>query len=475
MIDYLIEKISPRWALNRQKAKVLLKYRKYQAASSDKRLNNWSRAKTSPNQELKNSLSALIARSQEQVRNNPYAKKAKRVLQSALIGSGIIPSARNSAAHDELWKLWGDTTECSHDGRSNFYKIENLVIASLIESGGCFIRRHRRGPTIPLSLQILDIAHCDFSKNGTFNGRLVRQGIEFDNIGRRSGYWMFDELPGDSTSFRGFQSKRVPATEILHIYNEEIPGLIHGVPWFHAALVRMRDYDEYEDHKLLQEKVATLLSGFIRDIEPLDEDMTELTERIEPGSLPVLPPGKDIVFSDPPSLDGSADFGKGILQGIAAGVSVPYERLTGNLKDVNFTSGRLSRGDFHIEMDQIIDFTIIPLLCEAVWQWFDQAGNIAGILQTSAAADWTPPERLSADPNKDANATRSRVRNGEDTPSEMIRKAGKDPETHWRQYAEDLKLLDSLGIVLDTDPRRTGGGGTAQKKENVEEAEEADE
>ncbi len=67
------------------------------------------------------------------------------------------------------------------------------------------------------------------------------------------------------------------------------------------------------------------------------------------------------------------------------------------------------------------------------------------------------------DPGKESEATKQAIRMGLTTLSEAIREQGNDPEQHLREYADDLKRLDELGIVLDSDPRKTDNAGQQQK------------
>jgi capsid protein len=63
------------------------------------------------------------------------------------------------------------------------------------------------------------------------------------------------------------------------------------------------------------------------------------------------------------------------------------------------------------------------------------------------------------EPDKEGLAYMRLVRTGGMTFDEMIRELGGDPDLHWEEYAEQLKRLDDLGIVLDSDPRRTTQAG----------------
>jgi capsid protein len=106
---------------------------------------------------------------------------------------------------------------------------------------------------------------------------------------------------------------------------------------------------------------------------------------------------------------------------------------------------------------------LIPQFCVPVWNWMIDTLMMAGeVAVIDAPATWTPPPLPMLDPGKESEATKHAVRMGQMTPSEMIREQGLDPEQHWREYADDIKQLDKLGIVLDSDPRNTDNAGKLQ-------------
>src|SRR3546814_14365924 len=80
------------------------------------------------------------------------------------------------------------------------------------------LRRKTDVLTVPLQLQVLECDYVPFDKNEDLcGGAYIEQGIEFDRIGRRVGYWMFRQHPGDPSN-RGFQNAtpiRVPASAAI--------------------------------------------------------------------------------------------------------------------------------------------------------------------------------------------------------------------------------------------------------------------
>jgi capsid protein len=66
------------------------------------------------------------------------------------------------------------------------------------------------------------------------------------------------------------------------------------------------------------------------------------------------------------------------------------------------------------------------------------------------------------EPDKEGLAIMRNIRNGITTLSESIRERGYDPDEMLGELAADFAKLDTLGIVLDCDPRKMTQAGQAQ-------------
>jgi lambda family phage portal protein len=400
------------------------------------------------------------------VRNNPYASKAVAVITANVVGTGIKPSIQDSRTRGlkntkQAWKAWADTTACDWEGRKTFAGIQRLVMRSVAESGECFVRQRRvSGGPVPLKLQVLEADFLDTNKDGisTPNGGYIMLGIEFDAQGQRVAYWMFDHHPGENRLYRSLTSQRIPADEILHIFHEERPGQIRGVPFGVSAALRLSDFDEYEDAQLMRQKVAACFAAFVTDTkDPLPGEANPNggypMERVEPGMIEYLPPGKQVTFGSPPPTEGYDDYSRRTLQGIAAGYGVTYEALTGDLSNVNFSSGRMGWIEMGRQIAEWQELMLIPQLCDSVWQWFVTAGSIAGVASNTATASWTPPARMMIDPVKETKGLSDQVRNGFISWQEAVRQMGYDPDMIAEELSQDYKAFEALGFMLACDPR----------------------
>lgn len=464
-LDRTISFFNPEAGLRRARARKAEEIiRGFDAASKGRRNENFRSSGADANREIQPVLKLLRERSREQVRNNVYARRSVRTISNNVIGTGIVPTPLDLSRTAEkrtmkLWADWAGTKACDFDGLLTMYGIQRLVMRTVVESGECLVLRRRvNDPNNPIKLQVLEPDFLDHSKtiNLADGGRII-QGVEFDKYGKRKGYWLFDRHPG-SGDFLSVTSKFVEASEVAHIYFVERPGQVRGVPWLVTSMIRMKDFDEYEDAELVRQKIAACFTVFVQDTNPdavLDGNENEnIASRVEPGIIEMLPPGKSVSFAQPPLTNGYESYSRKILQGIAVGTDITYEQMTGDYSNVNFSSGRMGWIEFQRNVEDWQWNMIIPMLCETVWTWFVNANAIVGRVKEGTRADWTTPRREMLDPVKETNAMNLMVRNGFKSYSEAVRELGYDPDDTLEEIQSDMQKFDEKGIILDSDPRQ---------------------
>jgi lambda family phage portal protein len=470
--------VAPDWGMRRLRARASAQVmaRHYDAASVGRRTSGWQRYASDANTASAAALTSLRELSRDLRRNNGWAKRGIQVIANNSVGWGIMPKpkagrsrARNAAAI-ELWNDWADSTACDFDGRLNFYGLQRLAMETIVESGEVLIVRQAPADdkqSIPMRLQVLEPDYLDSSKHGlsTPEGGTIIGGVEFDARGRRVAYWMFTSHPGSQGLMsRGFESVRVPADRVLHVYHVDRPGQVRGVPWLAAAIARLNDLDDFEDAELMQQKVAACFGAFVTDMDgqstslgAQDEDDDEL-EHLEPGHIAYLPPGKTVTFAQPPRAQDGA-FTIRSLRRIAVSIGVPYEDLTADFSQVNYSSARMARLAHWQNVSVWREHMLIPQLCGGVWAW---AMELAAAMQgwpTMPLAHWSAPPMPILEPDKEGLAYLRLVRIGAMTWPQMVRELGYDPTEQLTEIAETNAELDKLGIVLDIDPRKTNGSG----------------
>lgn len=441
--------------------------RRYDAASAASRLSGWLTPSTDAN-------AAILApekirnRARDLIRNNPWAAKGLTVIVNNTIGFGIraqlnAGTKTRTRQIQSLWSAWAETTACDADGLHDFYGLQQLATRAMVESGECLIRLRNRRPEdglpVPLQLQVLepDYLATELQPAGLGNN-LVRDGIEYDALGRRVAYHLYRTHPGAAyTSLSRVDTSitRVPAAEIIHLFRRDRPGQERGVSWFAPVILRLRELGIYEDALLKRQQIANLFAGFITTEEPaamadeLDDELPDLA----PGTMYLLKPGRSITFNDPPKVENDPAFRDACLRAVAAGLGITFEALTGNLSEVNFSSARMGAHEMGRNIDAWQWSLIVPRLCNGVLGWFKDGLTATGLNAADLTAEWTPPARTLVDPAKEYKALQTAVRSGFLSLPEAIRAQGFDPDAVLAEQAEYLAKLDAAGVKVESDIR----------------------
>lgn len=466
----------------------------YEAAGFGRRLGAWGTSISGPSTVVSNNLSSLRSRSRQLIRNNPLVDGGTDSYVANIIGSGINPrwKVKDPALKIELQELWDDwVDEADHNEVLNFYGIQSLICRGLIDAGEILARLIPRPPeedlSVPLQIQILEADHLDESYSMLVpNGNEIRMGIEIDEEGKRVAYHLWPEHPGEAFITRRniAQRIRVPASEIIHVFKPLRAGQMRGRPWLSSIIVALHDLDQYSDAERVRKKTAAMFGGFITESLPPagdpagwfgKRDSNDAAGReviaLEPGTFPTLPRGMDVKFSQPVDVGQTYEVWiKQQLREIAKGMGITYEQLTGDLSGVNYGSIRAGLLEFRRRVEQLQRDIIIFQFCRRVSHaWLDAAVLSAAISlpeyvnprrrRIYRRIKWRPDGWPWVDPQKDLAAAKDTVRSGFGSRSKIVAEKGDDVETIDRENAEDNARADGLGLVYDTDPRKTSRTG----------------
>lgn len=447
-------------------------FRMYDAAGKGRRTKGWRATGISANKETEIGLYTLRNRSRELVRNNPYAKRAIQGISTNTIGVGITAKpieregVRFNKKTSQAWTDWAGSNACDYDDQVDFYGLQRLAMRCIAESGEVLIRRRWvEGKAIPIQLQVLEPDLLDHFKNTpvTNTGSYCVQGVQFNKEGKREGYWLYPCHPGEGIAIK---SELIPAKEVLHVYYKERAGQVRGVPFGSSAAISLYDFDEYEQAQLVRQKIASCFAIFVQDNDaditrPSNTNTKMNREKVEPGIIEHLPQGKTVTMANPPGVQGYDEYTRVMLRKVAVGYGVSYEMLTGDLSNVNFSSGRMGWLEFHRLISEWQNLMLIPMLCDPVFDWFIEAAALMGLAQMGTKATWTPPKREMIDPAKEGKAMGELVRNGFQSWSGTVRQLGFDPMTILKEITEDFTNFDKNKLMLMCDPRydatRTNG------------------
>lgn len=453
---------------------------RYDAAGHGRRMRGWMPPSSGPNKAVEG-LQTIRNRSRDAARNDWTGKSGAQHWTTNLIGTGIVPRLPKKLAASKkemLTKLWDDwVKDCDADGALNFYGLQTLFTKAWIMSGECFIRlRPRRidsGLEVPLQVQLIE---ADFvpmldadSWPGLPTGNRIRSGIELNRIGQRVAYWVYKEHPGDNVGRSATPTDliRVARSQMLHIFEPERPGQLRGVPDFAPILARLRNVADFDDAVLERQKISNLFTGFVTKAmgQQFDDSVDPLTGRpietdssgapiagLEPGTMHELLPGESVQFANPPEAGTTyGDYMRAQNLGTAAGQGLPYELMSGDIKEVSDRTLRVVVNEFRRYAEQRQWQIIIPQACQPIRDAWVEAAVLAGAMPAAdmddaKAVEWSPQGWAYIHPVQDVQAKQLEVESGFRSRSSVIAERGDDPEKVDEERAADDEREDELGL-----------------------------
>jgi len=490
LFEHSIAAISPEWAAKRAYFRAVLaaneamQSRKYDAASRDRRTGKWNAPSTGPNAEIAGAVARIRDRGRDLVRNNPHAATAPRKLAAKIVGKGIFPrlaveDAKQRAAAKDIWDRFADHSDV--EGLTDFYAQQHVAARCFIECGEFLVRwtvpPKAAGSVFPLQCSILEPDFLDNDKNETIaDGGAIIQGVQYDAFGRRVGYWLYPEHPGESLAAftrRVAASSFVPASECDHVLDQLRPGQARGVSMFAASALSLRDIEDYKDAEMMRRKIAACFAVFRRPPQgnaasPMTRDTStdakgNTIQNVSPGAIYDMKAGEDVSFSTPPRVESLADTLRFELRAVAAGIGMTYEQMTGDLTGVNFSSIRIGVNDFLDVRDHWREHVFLPMMLRKSWRRVGRIAAIAGYRKFGDpwADRWIYPRDRMLSPIDDVEAAKDAARALLRDPLDVIAEfSGEDPLDIIDGAAQLNKLLDDNDLTSDIDPRKVGRTST---------------
>lgn len=452
-----------------------------------RRTKNWLASSGGPNAVTLGNLQTQRDRARDLARKVGWVASAIETVAADIIGDGIKPTAKSDddKFNSDVNLLWEDfVEEADADGVQDLYGLQILSASAMIEAGECFARiRPRRisdGLTVPVQIQILEAEFVPLEEcigmRPAKNSNVIKQGIEFDAVGKRVAYWMYRNHPNDYSGIGLIDNTnlvRVPASEVCHLYRAVRPGQVRGIPWISSVILRIRDMLEYEDAEVIRKKTAAMFVAFVTrpdgegsplpDDDDDDEDEEEVTETaLEAGTVQILQPGEEIVFSQPSeSGDSFRPFLVHNLRLLAAAIGGQYEGISGDYSDSNFSTSRMSRMQIERRMKSIrsrFNFQFNKPIRKAVIEKAILIGALVAPKYLSKPssylrAQWISPAWPYANPKEEVAADILQISAGlSDRESKALERGRNVTEIDQAQH-RDNERADKLGLKYVSDGR----------------------
>jgi lambda family phage portal protein len=444
----------------------------FAGAAQNRLLVDWIWSHLSADQEIRGELSILRGRSRELVRNDAWARRFVRLNVVNVIGAGIrlqarviradgLPNDRVNTAIEGGFQDWGRAVNASADRRLSWLGLQRLALKGLAMDGEFLARILRGFPNdYGFAVQPLDPDQLDHTFNQLpTNGRNeIRLGVEVDSWGAPAAYHLWRGHPTESAKRR--ERIRVPAEEIVHLYDPDRVNQTRGVPWLTPVMLDANMMRGYFEAELVAARVAAAKMGHyvntMADGGP-DEDEKDtavLADNVEPGLTKKLPYGWTFQGWDPQHpTTAFPEFTSAVLHRMASGLGVSYASLTNDLGDTSYSSSRVGLLD---ERDHYRDTQgwVIEQLHQRVYAAWVAMARLAGKLDARVRPEdflkvqWVPRGWAWIDPTKDIEAAILEIQNGLGSRRQKLAEQGQDLEEVLDDLVAEQALITEKGLTL---------------------------
>lgn len=440
----------------------------------------------SADQDARYDLRKLRDRSRELVRNSAYMARFHQLVAENVVGpDGFTlqskaltlkgdPHDMANAAIEAAWVEWSRPENCDATGMLSLTEMLNLAVSGLVTDGEILIRKVRGAQKNGwnFSLQLLDPDFIDENWNreplGTVSGpqvagagglNAIRNGVEIDDIGRPVALWMWTRHPAEFPLDR--RRIRVAIDDVYHVFLPTRVNQHRGLPAAAPVMLSLKMLDGFSEAHLVASRVSSAVPWTIEIPDPekapgIDPNAgaQDVELDVEPGTGLKLNPGEHLNAPNPnfPAA-GFESFVRAMLHQIAAGLSISYNSLTGDLSQANYSSmraGMLPERDHWKRMQR---FLAVHLLDRVYRDWLPQA-MLAGKLPGSLGYDptrffdvrWQPRGFDWVDPKKDLEGDLLEVNAGVQSLTRIAAKKGRDLAEIIAERKAELDAFASAGV-----------------------------
>lgn len=451
--------------------------RTFKAGVTDRLSASWQPTGLSVDETVRRTLRKMRARSRELYYNNEYAKHFYRLLKNNVVGPrGIVLQVKSKDTNGKLdreanqmieasWKKWGRKGVCDVTGKYTWIDVQKIALVNCARDGEVLIRKvNGFDNTFGFALQLIEADLLDENLTTTLrNGNTIRMGIEFNKWDSPVAYWIFKKSPGDllHSQTPGSAYDRIPAEEIIHLFDPDFVRQSRGFPWGHAVMSRLKKIDIYENNEIVAAGIAASKMGFI-EVDPdaeLDDDNDDDNEDIElisvaeGGVIEKLPRGHTFNSWDPQHPAGNYDPSmKRMMRAVSSGWGINYCSLGNDLSEVNFSSIRHGVGEDRDSFKGLQNW-LIEWLCREVYLAFLPAAMLSNQirlpfarLEKYQADTWRPRRWDYINPSQDATAKDKEIAGGFGTESWALSEKGYDYEEYLEALQLEQELEEEYGI-----------------------------
>lgn len=420
--------------------------------------------------------------------------------------------------------LWAESTLCDTCDLNNFYELQQIVFIDWLKNGEEFvlIRYGEELSYMPYQLQLklisADRVCTPDSINGEYYGydknisknRTIMNGVELDQEGKVIAYHICSNFPGEQ-SFSQPKWARVKKRgnktgnpNILHIFNAEAAEQYRGVPFLAPVIHTIKQLTRYTEAEIMAAVVNSMFALFVitetgDDVEGfggVDEEELQVGPigatgtsenkedeiKLGSGTVHFLKTGEKVEAVESKHPSGNYDlFVQSMATQIGAALEIAPEVLLKKFTS-NFSASKGALNEtwksFMMRRKWFVnDF------CQAVYDlWFAEAVSKKRIpapgffldpliRKAYTNATWTGPAQGCLNPQQEATAAATRIKNGLSThEDECAAINGSDFEDNVRTLENENKKLANANRDFATQQETKK---TEKAEDNKEDAKES--
>lgn len=485
-IDSLIGIFSPKAQFKRKAYRNASK--SYVAAKTFRQAGDWSPAWQSVNDLLADANTTVRNRVRDLVRNFPPFKRSVDIIVDYVVGPEItyyprvrkIDGSLNEKLNRKINDAWDYfSEEADYSGKQHLSELMRLAKRQECECGEFILVRRQitnGNRFIPLAYQIYEPDWLtDFNVTGWKNNP-VSMGIEHNETSGQVIAYHFT----DPDSYG--KSIRILADQVIHGYELKRPTQLRGVSELVTAVMLAHDLSDYMDAEIDAAKIASRYLAFVtssdipsfqsgRTTDPeTATDTVSKIEEIESALIEYLNPGETVEIAKHDRGGSQFEaFVKFVIRLISVAINVPYEILSGDYTDLNYTTIRAMRNDMQkhflpMQKRQVNHF------CEPIKKDFLESCVMAGRLKLPNfifdpwfyyKCYWQPPGLEAIDPLKEGKADIDRIDNLLMSPQEVANRRGRNYEEILEEIAEAKRMQEEKKLTAKSTSTSTANNPAA--------------
>lgn len=460
--------------------------RGYDAAKAGRLMADWFASATSSDAETRRSYRRLLDRSRDLERNNDYQRGFLLSVERNVVGAiradlrmdcgefsagakgappKWMPDRQASSIIEAAWAEWGKKGTCTVCGRHSWRDVKRIAVRALARDGN-IIARKITGPAsrnrFGFALQLWEIDHLDLEMfRQLAGGGEIRFGIESDADQRVIAYHLRVKHPGDTIA-GSYQTIRITAAEVYHLFLAERAEQSIGIPWIVSAITRLRQLGAFEEAATIAARLGASKVGFFKRTAGQEEEFKgerdpngRFIMDASPGTFEELPEGLDLASWNPeyPNIE-TGDFRKAMLRGVGTSVGVSYNTLGNDMESVNFSSARVGLFEEREGWKAIQTFCV-ENFWEPVFSDFLAFSILSGAINLPIAklAKFDRPVFKARrwpfiDPLKELEAAKTGIALRVTSRRQFIEENGGDVEDVFHDNLDDETLAENIGLSL---------------------------